>query len=323
MTEQELNKYTEEHMKYYYDKEEKESGYFIHHNLSLFHKSLEIMNDYIDNFDLNNIEVIKTSYFANMDFLKVLELLEDFFKKMRIDIDINKAVMDGTIEPYYLHAKNYKVKKYFSAYFKSEKNKNVSIPNSNLAFDFLVAAHELAHLYNDPKNDDESSILSESFAIYIELMAGIYLESMGYKFENEFMCEKRLEELKKDIKDSMCPLEAKMVYLTFGKITEENYHKLFKDKDYDKFLNSIDKKEFDMDISLRYVFGYMLANYMKYRVINDYSFICNVNNFGKKMNDLSFEDCLKELNFDSIDDNFFEEMKNSLEMDLITKAKTK
>ena len=30
---------------------------------------------------------------------------------MRLDIDINKAVMDGTIEPYYLHAKNYKVKK--------------------------------------------------------------------------------------------------------------------------------------------------------------------------------------------------------------------
>ena len=57
--------------------------------------------------------------------------------------------------------------------------------------------------------------------------------------------------------------------------------------------------------------------------ISGISFICNVNNFGKKMNVLSFEDCLKELNFDSIDDNFFEEMKNSLEMDLITKAKTK
>lgn len=324
MTEEELNKYLDDNMKYYYYKEEKEQGYFIHHNLPMLHKSLEIMNDYINNFDLKNIETIKTSYFSKMNLFKKIDLLEDFFNKMKIDIDVQKLIMDGTIDTNYLQSDYYRVKKYFSAYFSnSGKHKKVKFPNSNLALDFIVMAHELAHFYNDAKEDDEQSILTEAYALYVEKMAGIYLKNKGYNFEYSFFNEVRLENIRDCINDSISQVEAKLTYITFGKITKENYHKLFNDKDYNKFLNTINEKEFyKITISLRYVFGYMLANYMSRCAANDYSFIQNINNFGKKMNKLSFDDCLKELNINGMDD-FFEKAINSLEDDLMIRSKTK
>lgn len=308
MNEDELNKYLDEHLKYYYHKtDEKEQGYFIHHNLPLVHKLIIASDKFISKFDnIESIDKINLRGLSKMDLLSKIKLLKEFYKEYNINIDIEKLIQNGSINPRFLDFKSVSIDKYTNAYYLNNNgNDDIFFPNSNLTLDFVFIAHELSHFSNKPNSSDQACILSEALAMYTESLACSFLENRGYKNESMLFKLIRLNNMRDCISSTLGSVEAKLTYITFGKINKENYSKLFKNRSYEEFLNNLpSKKDFDkVTISVRYIFGLLLSGYMINKIKNDYSFFQNIENLNNSINSLSFFEALEKINIYDLSDN--------------------
>lgn len=273
-------------------------------------------------------EYINMENFKKCDFLDKINLARNFFQNINLDVDVDKAVNDGTIDCYHTNILVNNIKTYLKGHVRVVDNNNFDVlfPNSGLAVDLVIMLHELGHYANKPNNKNEVSILTEGVALYTELQSYDYLSELGYKSEVDFYKIFRMKKICMDVRKYCDILPYFLTYITYGDLTKENFEKLFNDKDYYETINNIEYKDelFFSLFDMRYIFGILLATYMYEKVKEDFSFTDNINIFNKDLTKESFEENLKKLGIENLDRYSIEmlsmSMKNYLKMDTYSKT---
>lgn len=265
--------------------------------------------------------------FKKIDFFNKIDLSKTFFEKINLNVDIEKAVNDGTIDCYETNFDLNNIKSYLNGHVRGFDNNNFDVlfPNSGLALDLIIMLHELGHYTNKPNNEKDISILSEGIALYTELQSYDYLSELGYKSEVDFHKKFRMKKIYKDVVKYCDILPYFLTYINFGDLTKENFEKLFNDKDYYETINNIEYKDelFFSLLDMRYIFGILLATYMYEKVKEDFSFTENINKFNKNLTKVRFDESLKEIGIENLDRYSIEmlsmSMKNFINKDTYSK----
>ncbi len=196
---------------------------------------------------------VNTKNFVKMDFFNKVDLAKGFFKSINMDIDVEKSLQDGTINPSFIEF-NYED---MSAYMRKGRtninandNGDVTFPNSGMLLDCIVMVHELGHYTNRLNHTSQFAIMSEAVAIYTELQFYDYLSNLGYDREVHFFKDFRLKDTKKLDQKCLSSISLLLTYMKYGTLNEENYYKMFPNNNYLDSLNKINDKHDFYSISM-------------------------------------------------------------------------
>ncbi|GEM_PF-6645997 len=316
MTEDKLNNWCESYKNWLTLRLDEGKERFLINNLPLYYlffsTAEEVLKDYEDKEAIDK----EAKIYSKMDFFSKLSHANKFFKEINMDVDAEKCVKDGTINPTYV---NFDIND-FTSYVngRGEVNAaghgNVTFPNSGLVMDLIVMLHELGHYANRPGSKEETCILSEAVALYTELKAYDYLNKLGYHNEVAFFKNLRMKNVYKDAKKFSSSTAIFLTYLNFGRVSEENFKELFNNRRYYDTILTIKSEDdfYRIERAFPYAFGILLASYMHETVKNDYSFTQNINVLNKNLNDATFEESLRCLGIASIDEDLLNEMAKDL-----------
>ncbi len=328
--EEKINLYCKDYIEWMNAKGNLGMDIFPFYNLDSFYNVCFALNEAFKNYKFK--DDVNTKDFVKMDFFNKVDLVKDFFKSINMDIDVEKSLQDGTINPSFIEF-NYED---MDAYMKkgrtnidSNDNGDVTFPNSGMLLDSIVMVHELGHYTNRLNHTSQSAIMSEVIAIYTELQFYDYLSNLGYDKEIHFFKDFRLKDTKKLAQKCLSSISLLLTYMKYGTLNEENYYKMFPNNNYLDSLNKItDKHDFySISMNMNYTVGFLMATYLYGKTKEDFSFTENINVFNKHLNEHGFYENLNMLGVPNFDkesmDNISKHVIGYLNQDDMIKAKVR
>lgn len=303
MTEEKVNEYCKEYINWLKLRQNDGITSFVSNNLSEFYLVACVVEENLREYEDAREVQYDANTFYKMNFFDKIDIIQNFFKSINMKIDVEKCIKDGTIRSFYIDFKGDNVEQYMKGHGNADENGNVDVmvPNSGLALDMVIMMHELSHsLHRLTMNcNKQTAIVSEAIALYTELQSYDYLNNLGYTNESKFFKVYRM----KKVHEYASLILIVLTYINFGNVTQENFNKLFDDKDYYKTLEGIKSKEdfYKIESNMNYVFGLLLATYMYETVKNDFSFTENINILNKKIKYSSFNDNLETIGITKFD----------------------
>ena len=301
--EKKINLYCENYIDWIKAKYEQGDDIFVYYNLEKFYDLCSIASKDFMNFDFN--DTYDDTNFKKMDFFEKIDMVKDFFQSINMTVDVDKYMNDGTLSPSYINFDKEDKKSYMKGKGKVDNNGNgdVTFPNSGLLLDSIIMAHEFGHMANRPTNNEQIAIMSEAVALYTELQFYDYLLKLGYKDEVLFFKNTRLKDTSKLSKLYSNSISILLTYIKYGAVTEENFNCLFPEKNYFEVLNRIEGKEdfYTISMGMNYVFGFVMATFLKRKVDEDFSYTENINTLNKRLNSSDFTENLRILGISNFD----------------------
>lgn len=301
--EKKINLYCENYIDWIKAKYEQGDDIFVYYNLEKFYNLCSIASKDFMDFDFN--DTYDDTNFKKMDFFEKIDMIKDFFQSINMTVDVDKYMNDGTLSPYYINFDKEDKKSYMKGKGKVDNNGNgdVTFPNSGLLLDSIIMAHELGHMSNRPTNNEQISIMSEAVALYTELQFYDYLLKLGYKAEVLFFKNIRLKDTSKLSKLYSNSISILLTYIKYGAVTEKNFNCLFPEKNYFEVLNEIESNEdfYTISMGMNYVFGFVMATFLKRKVDEDFSYTENINILNKRLNSSDFTENLRILGISNFD----------------------
>ncbi len=301
--EKKINLYCENYIDWIKAKYEQGDDIFVYYNLEKFYNLCSIASKDFMDFDFN--DTYDDTNFKKMDFFEKIDMVKDFFQSINMTVDVDKYMNDGTLSPYYINFDKEDKKSYMKGKGKVDNNGNgdVTFPNSGLLLDSIIMAHELGHMVNRPTNNEQIAIISEAVALYTELQFYDYLLKLGYKDEVLFFKNIRLKDTSKLSKLYSNSISILLTYIKYGAVTEKNFSCLFPEKNYFEVLNRIESNEdfYTISMGMNYVFGFVMATFLKRKVDEDFSYTENINMLNKRLNSSDFTENLRILGISNFD----------------------
>lgn len=301
--EKKINLYCENYIDWIKAKYEQGDDIFVYYNLEKFYNLCSIASKDFMNFDFN--DTYDDTNFKKMDFFEKIDMVKDFFQSINMTVDVDKYMNDGTLSPSYINFDKEDKKSYMKGKGKVDNNGNgdVTFPNSGLLLDSIIMAHELGHMVNRPTNNEQIAIISEAVALYTELQFYDYLLKLGYKDEVLFFKNIRLKDTSKLSKLYSNSISILLTYIKYGAVTEKNFSCLFPEKNYFEVLNRIESNEdfYTISMGMNYVFGFVMATFLKRKVDEDFSYTENINMLNKRLNSSDFTENLRILGISNFD----------------------
>lgn len=301
--EKKINLYCENYIDWIKAKYEQGDDIFVYYNLEKFYDLCSFASKDFMDFDFN--DTYDDTNFKKMDFFEKIDMVKDFFQSINMNVDVDKYLNDGTLSPSYINFDKEDKKSYMKGKGKVDNNGNgdVTFPNSGLLLDSIIMAHELGHMPNRPTNNEQIAIMSEAVALYTELQFYDYLFKLGYNDEVLFFKNTRLKDTSKLSKLYSNSISILLTYIKYGAVTEENFKCLFPEKDYFDVLNKIEKSEdfYTVSMGMNYVFGFVMATFLKRKVDEDFSYTENINTLNKRLNSSDFTENLRILGISNFD----------------------
>ena len=261
-------------------------------NLNLIIKISELYLDLKEELADVKFSSVDLENYKRLDLLTKIDLVKKIFKKYNYPISnetIDKILSDGTIDfREYEYDKDYlpSVHEGIVAGCAGIKDdfRFISIPNSGYITDAVIFAHELAHYTVGIPENTTDHMVSESLAIFTELLMEDELSSMGYNEEMKYVRKLRFKNTLN--KSYLIRIMAFInVYFTFGDFEYDSYKKLYgkmTEESYNRELSKI-KDYFASEIedlhpqrSLYYIFGCVYAYYMYDKLKSDKAYINNI-----------------------------------------------
>lgn len=302
--EEKINLYCKDYIEWMSAKGNLGMDIFPFYNLDFFYNVCFTLNEAFKNYRFKDVEIEKD--FVKMDFFNKVNLVKDFFKSINMNIDVEKSLQDGTINPSFTEFNYENIKDYMKkgrTNIDVNDNGDVSFPNSGMLLDSIVMTHELGHYANRLNHTSQSAIMSEMVAIYTELQFYDYLSNLGYDNEVRFFKNFRLKDTKKLSEKCLSSISLLLTYMKYGTLNEENYYKMFPNNNYLDSLNKInDKYDFySISMNMNYTVGFLMATYLYGKTKEDFSFTENINVFNKHLNEHSFYENLNMLGVSNFD----------------------
>ncbi len=293
MTEERLNSVLEEFLEREFLKRELGYDNSFLHDLPILYKITEIVCEILNKLEIKNPQI---KGLTKMDITDKITLVKEVLASSGIDINVDEVLNNGTLNAKYSNGicefQN-NIRKYFIGSVSNKcKNYSVDFPNSGYAIDAIVLSHELGHYVNNPDYKN-NSLLDETTSIYLEENMLKKFEELGLTNEIDILRNFRNRDTLKNALDCKNTISILITYITFGKVTKENYNKLFRNNDYDILINEIKKDNiYKFIYQLPYVVGTLFSSYFIKKIKEDPSFKFNVNMFSKNIYNQSFEECL-------------------------------
>lgn len=301
--EKKINLYCENYIDWIKAKYEQGDDIFVYYNLEKFYNLCSIASKDFMDFDFN--DTYDDTNFKKMDFFEKIDMVKDFFQSINMTVDVDKYMNDGTLSPSYINFDKEDKKSYMKGKGKVDNNGNgdVTFPNSGLLLDSIIMDHELGHMVNRPTNNEQIAIISEAVALYTELQFYDYLLKLGYKDEVLFFKNIRLKDTSKLSKLYSNSISILLTYIKYGAVTEKNFSCLFPEKNYFEVLNRIESNEdfYTISMGMNYVFGFVMATFLKRKVDEDFSYTENINMLNKRLNSSDFTENLRILGISNFD----------------------
>lgn len=301
--EKKINLYCENYIDWIKAKYEQGDDIFVYYNLDKFYDLCSIASKDFMDFDFN--DTYDDTNFEKMDFFEKIDMVKDFFQSINMTVDVDKYMNDGTLSPSYINFDKEDKKSYMKGKGKVDNNGNgdVTFPNSGLLLDSIIMAHELGHMVNRPTNNEQIAIISEAVALYTELQFYDYLFKLGYNDEVLFFKNTRLKDTSKLSKLYSNSISILLTYIKYGAVTEKNFSCLFPEKNYFEVLNRIEGNEdfYTISMGMNYVFGFVMATFLKRKVDEDFSYTENINMLNKRLNSSDFTENLRILGISNFD----------------------
>lgn len=183
--------------------------------------------------------------------------------------------------------------------------KRINVKNNGYFPNIFILIHELAHFKNQHYIIKESRrALTETLSTAEELIAGEYFAEHG--FQNDCNAHKRIMLGQYYYQaEKLYPIyRMLMLYKTMGRISKENYEKMFKDSNYYHILEYIKNPERykHLEESAGYTLAYGLAPYLLSQYKNNPRFMEIIQTLHRSINKLSFEECLSIMGIDNLED---------------------
>ena len=301
--EKRINLYCKNYIDWIKAKYEQGDDIFVYYNLEKFY---DICNTAAKNFmDFDFDDTFDETNFKRMNFFEKIGVVKDFFQSINMNVDVDKYLNDGTLSPSCINFDKEDKRSYMRGKGKVDNNGNgdVTFPNSGLLLDSIIMAHELGHMANRPTNNEQIAIMSEAVALYTELQFYDYLFKLGYNDEVLFFKNIRLKDTSKLSKLYSNSISILLTYIKYGAVTKENFKCLFPEKDYFEVLNKIEKSEdfYTISMGMNYVFGFVMATFLKRKVDEDFSYTENINTLNKRLNSSDFTENLRILGISNFD----------------------
>lgn len=301
--EKKINLYCENYIDWIKAKYEQGDDIFVYYNLEKFYDLCSIASKNFMDFDFN--DTYDDTNFKKMDFFEKIDMVKDFLQSINVTVDVDKYMNDGTLSPSYINFDKEDKKSYMKGKGKVDNNGNgdVTFPNSGLLLDSIIMAHEFGHMANRPTNNEQIAIMSEAVALYTELQFYDYLFKLGYNDEVLFFKNTRLKDTSKLSKLYSNSISILLTYIKYGAVTEENFKCLFPEKNYFEVLNRIEGNEdfYTISMGMNYVFGFVMATFLKRKVDEDFSYTENINTLNKRLNSSDFTENLRILGISNFD----------------------
>lgn len=301
--EKKINLYCENYIDWIKAKYEQGDDIFVYYNLEKFYDLCSIASKDFMDFDFN--DTYDDTNFKKMDFFEKIDMVKDFFQSINMTVDVDKYMNDGTLSPSYINFDKEDKKSYMKGKGKVDNNGNgdVTFPNSGLLLDSIIMAHELSHMANRPTSNEQIAIMSEAVALYTELQFYDYLLKLGCKDEVLFFKNIRLKDTSKLSKLYSNSISILLTYIKYGAVTEKNFSCLFPEKNYFEVLNRIESNEdfYTISMGMNYVFGFVMATFLKRKVDEDFSYTENINMLNKRLNSSDFTENLRILGISNFD----------------------
>lgn len=301
--EKKINLYCENYIDWIKAKYEQGDDIFVYYNLEKFYDLCSIASKNFMDFDFN--DTYDDTNFKKMDFFEKIDMVKDFLQSINVTVDVDKYMNDGTLSPSYINFDKEDKKSYMKGKGKVDNNGNedVTFPNSGLLLDSIIMTHEFGHMANRPTNNEQIAIMSEAVALYTELQFYDYLFKLGYNDEVLFFKNTRLKDTSKLSKLYSNSISILLTYIKYGAVTEENFKCLFPEKNYFEVLNRIEGNEdfYTISMGMNYVFGFVMATFLKRKVDEDFSYTENINTLNKRLNSSDFTENLRILGISNFD----------------------
>ena len=312
--EKSINRLINQIFEYHYDEDSA-----IFHNIKLFEEAFYIIKNNLQHiYDDNNENKIDWYKVKHADFLKKVSIINDFFKYLNIDYDINVPLSDGTFvintnsfeeimqDQSLIHNGSCGYDHYIDG------GNYIEVSNNDLIVDAIIWVHELGHYHNitNAPEPEARKFLTESMAFTYEFIFTDYLKSIGYVYEAISYKINDTINLFKISYECFILIKFFLIYDTFSEINRENYLKIYKNDYYEqeleRTLNII--QTINIFLMIEYTIAAGLSLYMYYEYKKDHSFIKTIEQFNNAIKSKPFFDCLKLLGF-NVSDNYYKEEK--------------
>ena len=287
-----------------------EQDNFVLENIEIFYRlnfiQSKLLEKKLKDFD-KNINIHKID---KMPFYNIISLINEFYHKLNIKLDINKLYTDGTIGYKFFDyddEDNYERFRIGANYFNIyDKKKTIISCNNGVVTDADVLIHELSHYRNDM--DDGRTVITmlftETLALTDELIFYDFLLNRNYKIDPNFF-KGSFNFLYENSLYIVPIMELLWLYRDSGSLSKESFGDFYNTlEDYDDDLKYFD--EMPIDASLINVVSYTIAGYLapylfyRYKETNSYAFLDDFNNMIINRN-MNIEKCFQKLGLNGFD----------------------
>ena len=331
----EINKFIKEFFNKYYDNKK----IFFDNLAVIYFLSDTFIDDIGEYFDKGEFS-INWSSISNADFITNKDLINNFYKYLNINFNMDDVINDGTFN-LTITDKEKVIKEGLEDYlidgtniYLDFNNKSIDVYNNGIITDSVIWIHELTHYRNqeDDGRSDECDLLSETISFTYELIYLDYLEKLGYnKDVSNFRYDKVRNHEFSNVIACWYISQLLILYNEVGDISKESYEYFYEDDNYEniinhfiyfildneRFKNNVDKEKLIFDI-LEYSLASTLSIYLYIEYKKNNKFIEKIEEFNEFINDVSLEESLVSIGFNnSIENGIFneenlEKIKNNL-----------
>ena len=285
-------------------------------NIDVFYKMSQFIGKQ------TSIEIPKAagdwSKISKVTFFRNIELMDKFYKKLRIQFDINRILSDGTID---IVTTDYERIMYgFNNYL--GKHKAIKIYNNGYITDAIVWVHEISHYRNQPEDrrGQVNDLLTEALAHTASLIYTDYLEAEGFVYEANFGRYDHINIFNNVSYDSYIVSKVFKLYESLGDVSKESYKYFYKkDEDYeeviDKFKKIITEDSIRIHDILWYTLSGALSVYMYEQYRKDNTFINKIEELNTcLLNRDSLQKCLSTIGITGYNKESLDKIKEAYDL---------
>ena len=255
----------------------------------------------------NETERINWYKVNRSSFLQNIKLINNFFKSINVEFNIEDIIKDGTINiqtndlDEILESKRYRLGQGNNHYLGNHKSININ--NNGLISDSVVWVHEISHYRNqsDERRGQTNDLLTEALASTYELIYIDYLEELGYAYE-AYHARAFLLDFFHYISDQASILTKMfLLYEELGDTSKESYKYFYKKADdYDevkgKFINMMKNDPMIIFKSIDYTVAAAYSIYMYNYYSKNRNFINNIEKLNMELlNNKDLVTCLRTI----------------------------
>lgn len=261
-------------------------------NLDVFLDLMYYVRDEINDFSTKYSEIDDFTTMTKMNLFEKVKLINTFYSSHGITFDFDELINKGIFNPLFVlnEEDNLQNNAHFVQGMSIVKGdyKSIDVYDNGLLTDAVIWFHETVHYRNQIKNNINHvvDLFSEVTAFAEEFIFIDYLEKIGFSKDANFIKAFELKNFRNIVIDGIYVTKVYLTYITFGKVTKENYNMLFTDEYYEDTLYIFIKEINDNPTIIFTLIWYTIACILS---------ICM---YGSYKKDANYFDTIEKLNLD-------------------------